>query len=312
MLAREPLASAINKLNTEEAGLLSTVPSILRFAEDVVGLEPDGSYTSYVPLERDYPVYTVVAAEEFSTEPHVWCYLVIGCASYRGYFSQVKAEGFANTLVAKGLEVHTQGALAYSTLGWFEDPVLPTMLRYGEVYLVELLLHELTHQRIYLDGDTRFNEALASAVAELGTELWIATNKPDLLAAYKQTLALRLDFDQLIALHKEKLETLYSQNIDKAAMREQKHELTALLKHHYEQLKASKWNGDTRYDQWFEQPVNNARLAGFSSYRELVSDFKWLYKHCERDFKTLFKRLELELQADEKGAYRVPKSCSTQ
>ena len=147
MLARQPLSKAINQAQPPERTLLESIPAVLDFAELNIGLAAKGSYSSFVPLQRDYPVYTVMAAQEFSTTPENWCYLVIGCASYRGYFSEMAAKQFASKLVEQNLEVHVQGATAYSTLGWFDDPVLPTMLRYGQVALVELLLHELTHQR---------------------------------------------------------------------------------------------------------------------------------------------------------------------
>ena len=170
MLARVPLDRAIEHSDQAEREMLEKVRPILEFAASEIGLPGRGSYNSYVPLERDYPVYVVTAAPEFALQATQWCYLVIGCASYRGYFSHDDALQYAYELEqAELLDVYVRGANAYSTLGWFDDPILPSMLRYGEVYLAELLFHELTHQKIYLNGDTDFNEALASAVAEIAT-----------------------------------------------------------------------------------------------------------------------------------------------
>jgi predicted aminopeptidase len=330
MLARVPLEQAINQVSPIERDRLLQIQPILTFASNEIGLFANGSYQSFVPLDRDYPVYVVTAAPEFSLEPMQWCYLVIGCASYRGYFSEEKAEQYARDLHDKqAMEVWVQGANAYSTLGWFNDPILPSMLRYGEVYLAELLFHELTHQRLYLNGDTDFNEALASAVAEIATLRWLsqktgASNGAALGNAgtkeYLRALAMREDFDNLIGQHRKSMEALFALREGEGSTaaslgyyRAAKQHLQAQLLLDYQTLKATNWDGDTRYDNWFEQPVNNARLSGLSSYRAKVSEFKALLKECDNELNRFFETLDSLSSASktlDTLGISVPKKCS--
>lgn len=312
MMARIPLDKAIEQSGQTEREMLEKVRPILDFAATEIGLPVKGSYHSYVSLERDYPVYVVTAAPEFSLDAKLWCYLVIGCASYRGYFDYSKALQYAKNLQqVESVDVYVRGANAYSTLGWFDDPILPSMLRYGEVYLAELLFHELTHQKIYLNGDTDFNEALASAVAEIATGQWLEQQNENQnlqnadIGNYQQSLQMREDFDALIAVHKSRLLTLYNAvsavELDSDALVENpaaKQALSEQLMTDYQALKSSKWKGDDRYDNWFNEPVNNARLSGISSYRENVAMFKAMYADCGNDFARFFESLK-DKQVDE-------------
>ncbi len=322
MLSRIPIEEALQHVSEVERERLEQVPEILLFAEQEVGLPAKGSYTSFVPLDRDYPVYVVTAAPEFDLEPATWCYLVIGCASYRGYFSEQAAREFADKLATQqGLEVWVRGASAYSTLGWFNDPLLPTMLRYGEVYLVELLIHELTHQRIYLSGGTDFNEALASAVAEIATATWLAMQgetSTKMLSDYTKTLAMREDFDELLFNYKQGLKSLFARYTNDSLehtesqvqqLRQEKSKLYRDFLNRYERFKSEKWQGDSRYDAWVEQGMNNARLSGFSSYREQVSDFKSLIERCDGSFARFFERLERDINHDDAGQPLIPTEC---
>lgn len=333
MLARIPLEQAIEQSALPERELLRQVPLILDFAETEIGLPVNNSYQTYVPLDRDFPVYVVTAAPEFALQAKQWCYLVIGCASYRGYFSEQRAQQFARDLQEQEhLDVYVRGAAAYSTLGWFADPVLPSMLAYGEVYLAELLLHELTHQKLYIAGDTDFNEALASAVAELAMARWLeskivlSNNSPEAAAAlldYQTAVLRRADFDDLINQHKARLEALYAtqdgqalKHLDndiaiqhKQRLRSAKQQLHAELLERYAQLKREHWNGDARYDGWFAEPVNNARLAAMSSYRDQVLEFKQLFAACEQDFERFFSVLDRIDTPSEGLKLRVPTHC---
>ena len=171
---------------------------------------------------------------------------------------------------------------------------------------LHLKLHELTHQRVYLDHSTEFNEALASAVAEVATEQWLMTNAPERLVAYANALRMRAQFDALLSAHKDRLDALYGSALSDVQKRARKPALEAQLRADYAALKASKWGGDARYDSWFDAPVNNARVAGFSSYRALVDDFKRLLAHCENDYEQFFMRLESFTLGDE---VKVPGRC---
>ena len=148
---------------------LTRIAAMRRFAVDELGLPSNDSYTTYVALDRPYVVWNVVATREFSVDPQRWCFPFAGCVAYRGYFDQPKAERFAPKLAADGLDTHSGGSTAYSTLGYFDDPVLSTMVNGGEQYVASLLFHELAHQKLYVKDDSEFSEAFAMVVEEFGT-----------------------------------------------------------------------------------------------------------------------------------------------
>src|SRR5690606_34859178 len=152
---------------------LGKVPLIRQFAVEELKLPRNESYTTYVDLGRDYVVWNVIATEEFSVNPKRWCYPFTGCVSYRGFFQPETAERFRQALERDGLDTYLAGATAYSTLGYFADPILNTMLVGGEQYIASVLFHELAHQRIYVKDDSGLSEAFATAVEEYGTELWL-------------------------------------------------------------------------------------------------------------------------------------------
>ena len=173
MLAREPVDKVLKTANEELTGQLELSKQLKRFAIDELSLPESKSYNSYVALERDFPVWVVVAAPEFSVDAKQWCYPVIGCASYRGYFKKQSAQNYAKKISKKGFEVSVGGASAYSTLGWFSDPLLPSMMRYGDVNFAETLFHEIAHQKVYINGDSGFNEAFATVVGQEGAKRWL-------------------------------------------------------------------------------------------------------------------------------------------
>jgi predicted aminopeptidase len=284
MLAREPISKAIEHANANDnsklADQLQLAADIRAFAVTQLSLPDNGSYTSYVALKQGFPVYTVVAAQEFSVIPEQWCYLVIGCASYRGYFKQQAANGYAESLATKGFETSVGGASAYSTLGWFSDPLLPSMIRYGEANLAETLFHELAHQQLYINGDSGFNEAFATVVGEFGARRWLLQNAPQELAQYQRRLEARQDFNGLIEATRTELSLLYTSPQDPQQMRISKSLIFTRMKDKYSTLKASKWNGSTWFDTWFDTPVNNARLAAFSTYHERVEPIRGLLHDC--------------------------------
>ncbi|MEO0369404.1 MAG: aminopeptidase, partial [Pseudomonadota bacterium] len=230
------------------------------------------------------------------------CYLVIGCASYRGYFSEQAALDYAEKLRNEhDLETHVGGAIAYSTLGWFADPVLSSMLKYGDLFLVELLIHELTHQKLYVNNATDFNEAFATFVAEQATREWVTQSDPAKLVGYEHSQLRRAEFDQLIERHKRRLQAEYDQGALPEELELKKRNLERMLKVEYQQLKAGSWNGFEGYDGWFDQPINNARLAAFSTYRKLVPEFRRVFETCNQDFARFFNAIETNLDNDNQG-----------
>ena len=180
MSKREPIAEIVADPDTdpELRAQLELVMEIRGFAVDQLALPDNGSYTKYAQLDGEYPVWNVFAAEEFSVDPVTWCFPFTGCVAYRGYFSESRARGYADRLIERNAyDVWVGGAIAYSTLGHFKDPVLSSMLRYQDPWLAGLIFHEFAHQRLYVKGDSGFNEAFASVVGEIGMERWLASRE---------------------------------------------------------------------------------------------------------------------------------------
>ena len=190
---------------------LTRIAAMRRFASDELGLPSNDSYTSYVALDRSYVVWNVVATDEFSVEPRRWCFPFAGCVAYRGYFERAKAEHFAQQLAEDGLDTHSGGSTAYSTLGYFADPVLSTMVNGGEQYVASLLFHELAHQKLYIKDDSEFSEAFAMVVEEFGTQQWLLQHgTPADLERYRGRRARRVEFAELIAAQQARLRAVYS------------------------------------------------------------------------------------------------------
>ena len=249
---------------------LSRVTQIRRFAVAELGLPENDSYTSYVALDRSYVVWNVVATEEFSIEPRRWCFPFAGCVAYRGYFDRVAAESYAAKLAADGLDTVSGGSTAYSTLGYFADPVVSTMVGGGEHYVAALLFHELAHQKLYVKNDSEFSESFAMVVEEVGMERWLAENgTPADLARYRLRRERREQFAALITGQQQRLRAIYDSGAPADRLRAEKSAAFDTLRTEYEALKAS-WNGDTDYDAWFAGPLNNAALASVATYSKWI------------------------------------------
>lgn len=253
---------------------LELVTRLRAFAVSDLGLPDNESYTSYVDLGRDYVVWNVIAAEEFSIEPKTWCFPIAGCVAYRGYFDRDKAEAFAMRLVDQGYETYTGGSAAYSTLGHFADPVLNTMLRSSDTAIAATLFHELAHQQAYVKDDTELSESFATAVEQYGVELWLgARAQTDALSAYRSSLDRQRQFAGLVASQRERLSALYASGVGSDEMRRAKEESFARMRRDYEALKQS-WGGSEDYDYWFSAELNNARLVAVTSYQRWVSGLR--------------------------------------
>lgn len=289
MLARQPIVKAIANAEPKLANQLQLALELRQYAVTELGLPDNKSYQSYVPLKRDFPVWIVVATEKFSLDAKQWCYLVIGCASYRGYFKLESAKLYAKGLQQKGYETYIGGATAYSTLGWFADPLLPSMLRYGTAELAETLFHELAHQVLYVNGDSDFNEAFASVVGEQGTLRWLEKYRPADVADYLAKLTALDDFSTLLKESKKNLSLIYAKPISDQEKQLRKDAEFQLLKRKYQSLKLSKWQNKPWFDNWFETPLNNARLAAFSTYRDRIPQLEAVFEQLEGDFNRFYR-----------------------
>ncbi len=257
---------------------LQLVQEIIAFAEADLGLPADGAYGDYIDLQRSHVVWNVLAAPEFSMQARTWWYPIVGSLEYRGYFKKEQALNYAERLKRKGEDVHVGGVTAYSTLGFFDDPVLNTFIEDPDVDLAELLFHELAHRRLFLSGDTDFNEAFATVVGREGVRRWLlAKGESNALQDYQQR---RRRDDQVIALilsSRAELEALYQSNSDASAaeLRSGKARIIATLRRDYGRLKRA-WPGYKTFDKFMAAPINNARLNGVDTYYELVPDFERL------------------------------------
>lgn len=313
MLARQPLKKAISQ--AQQRGNLALVEQLTlavnlrQFAVKSLHLPQNRSYQSYVDLQRDFPVWTVVAADEFSLTPKQWCYLIIGCASYRGYFSRAAATAYAHSLEEAGFDVAVGGTPAYSTLGWFADPLLPSMMRYGEAQFAETLFHELAHQVYYLNGESDFNEAFATTVGEQGAKIWLRNHNPAALGAYEESLSATEDFNQLLLTARGTLEQVYSEQLDAMEKRAEKRRILQQFRQDYDQLKATKWSNKGWFDTWFETPINNARLVAVATYRDKVPAFEALLEDCGADFKRFL--MTVKSLNKKAGKVRIPTQCKS-
>ena len=290
VFAREDIQHLIERpdLSQELAGKFARVMDIREFAESELGLPVGGNYSSYVDVEREHVVWNVFAAPEFSVDPVNWCYPIAGCVAYRGYFSQQSALSYAAKLEEDGFDVYTGGVDAYSTLGWFEDSLLSTVLNRADYQLAGLIFHELAHQLVYLPGDTTFNESFATAVEREGVRRWLAKSNKD----FNIDAAL-LDYDRqqqfvdLVGGYRDRFESLYQLEINESSMRSQKLELQQTLREEYAVLK-QQWQGYEGYDGWFSRSLNNAQLSTVASYNDLLPFFAAVFEQSNQDFSTFY------------------------
>ena len=269
LVKRKPIERVLERddLDPARRAALERVPAMVDFAHDELGLPDNGSYRSYVDLERRFVSWTVVAAPRYSIQPRVWCFPIAGCVSYRGYFSEKRARRYAEKLEKEeGDDTSVGGVEAYSTLGWFADPIFSTFLDRPSWSLAGLIFHELAHQRVYLPGDTAFNESFATAVERLGVERWARINGSSAdVAAMEIAFERESQFVGLVLDHRECLTELYESEEDEAALASGKVELFEEMKVAYRDLSRG-WIDGPRYDGWFERDLNNAHIAGIGDY----------------------------------------------
>ncbi|MEP3278118.1 MAG: aminopeptidase [Stappiaceae bacterium] len=262
---------------------------IRQFAIENLDLPDNESYRKYVDTGREYVTWSVFAAPELALDVRTWCFPVAGCVPYRGYFSKAKAEKFAEKIKAEGLDVHLGGVPAYSTLGWLDDPLLNTMFLRGEINLARVVFHELAHQRVYVPGDSAFNEAFAVAVEESGTIAWLKSRSDTAgLHRYRAAQKRNETFLALIADSRKELRRIYDSDASEEQKRAAKTVVIEKLRARYSRVKSRQWNGYSGYDRWFSQPINNAKLATVSVYNDLQPAFSRLLEACDGDYERFY------------------------
>jgi predicted aminopeptidase len=300
MTAREPIARVVGRPTTSPAlrRQLERVTSIRDFASRELGLPDNGSYRSYADVHRPYVVWNVVAAPEFSVDARLWCFPIVGCVAYRGYFDESRARAFAARLRLKGYDVSVGGVAAYSTLGHFDDPILNTMLGWDDVELAAIIFHELTHQLLYVPGDASFNEALATTVEEEGVRRWLlAQGRTADLALHEREETRYVQVVDLLRRASAGLRQIYASGVNAELMRQRKRQAFVRLREEYHGLEAQ-WGGHAPFEAWFGGDLNNAHLASIATYYDCVPGFRRELAAAGGDLGAFYRRVRVLARLD--------------
>jgi predicted aminopeptidase len=297
---RRAVASVIRDPTTspELAARLALAQQARRFASQQLGLPDNRSYTGYVELHRPYVVWNVFAAPRFSVQAIPQCFPIAGCVAYRGFFKEVDAHADAARLQARGNDVWVGGVPAYSTLGWFADPILSSMLRWDDNELVGTIFHELAHQLIYARGDTEFNESFATFVQRQGLRQWRQSR--GLPPQDGHARAMDDAFTELVLELRERLRTLYASGLPESAMAAGKQREIEAFRARYRQWRDHDGLHDPRYDAWVAAPINNARLLPFGLYDQWTPAFAVLFERAGGHWPAFY--------ADVRALVHAPKS----
>ena len=303
MSKREPIAQVIARPDTPPPlkVQLEAVAEIRDFATVSLRLPDNGSYRSYADVKRRYVVWNVVSAPEFSVAPKEWCYPIVGCVAYRGYFVEARAEKFAAAQRREGMDVAVGGVAAYSTLGHFDDPILNTMVGWDDVELAAIIFHELTHQLLYIANDASFNEALATTVEEEGVKRWLtAKGRERDLNAHLLEQQRYLQVVDLLNATRARLRSLYATRQPPAAMREAKGREFARLRSDFLGLK-EQFGGHAPFEAWFAGDINNAHLASVATYFKCVPGFERELAAVNGDLPAFYRRVKDLAKLDQKA-----------
>jgi predicted aminopeptidase len=291
--AREPVAGVIAdpQRDPKLRDHLLKSQQARAFASEHLHLPDNKSYRLYADIHRRYVVWNVFATDEFSLDPVTHCFPIAGCVAYRGYYDQGAARGEAALQKLDGKDVYVSGVEAYSTLGWFNDPIISSMMNWGDERLATLIFHELAHQRFYVKDDSEFNESYATFVEEEGTRQWRAAR--GLPAETASSEAQRRDqLTQLALETRDRLKALYAEPLSPDVMRQRKAEEFERLRSAYRQMRDSQWGGDKRFDSWVYAPMNNARLLPIGLYDQWVPSFEALFRQVKGDWLAFFVAVE--------------------
>ena len=285
---REPLSDVIEDPDTPRdlADRLRMLGEARDFSVAELGLPDNKSYRSYTALDRDFVVWNVFAAPEFSLQAKQWCYPVAGCVSYRGYFSERAATRESQRLAEAGYDVAVGGVAAYSTLGKFSDPILSTMMRWDDVDLVAVLFHELAHQVVYVKDDSSFNESFATAVEEIGVRRWLESRGEHAkMADYLASRELQQSLLVLVARARVELQSLYESEHGVEYKRVRKRELLGQLAADAAAEMQRKGRGGA---SWLSGELNNARLISLALYEGRIAAFRALYATCNESLQCFY------------------------
>lgn len=291
LMHRRPISKLVNDPTTDPrlVARLRLAQQARQFASQRLGLPDNRSYTSYVRLNRPYVVWNVFVAPRHSVQAVPQCFPIAGCVAYRGWFSEAAATADAAHWQARGDDVWVGGVPAYSTLGWFADPILSSMLAWNDDELASTIFHELAHQLIYVKGDTAFNESFATFVQNQGLREWRTSR--GLPAQDGRDQAMEDGFTRLVLGLRERLKAVYASDLGPRAMDVAKRADIADFRRRYEQWRNHDWPGDHRYDSWVAKPINNARLLPFGLYDRWTPAFAALFQRSGAGWPAFYARV---------------------
>ena len=291
MRSRVPISDLLADPGTdpELARQLRQTLLMRQFAGEKLFLPTRDNYSRVTITGKDAVTWNVVAAPEFSIEPRLWCFPVAGCVAYRGYFDRQRAEDFAGRMAKKSFDVMVSPAVAYSTLGWFDDPLLDTMLKYSEASLAGIIFHELAHERLYVSGDTNFNEAFAGFVEQTGVRLWLSdSGRSAELGQWEARKRASMQFNGLLKETREQLRAVYSSGQPEETMRQEKKHIFESLRARYRVLVADDWYGTDYFASWMDGDLNNAYLALMDSYEGGICAFAALFRESGENLQKFY------------------------
>lgn len=305
MSRRQPLAEAIAEAGaaTDFQNKLALAAHVRDFASRELALPDNGSYRAYARLDGEFPVWSVWVVPEFDLEPRQSCFPVAGCVPYRGYYTTRQAEEYAAPFRAAGDDVLVSGVTAYSTLGYFDDPLTSAMLRLPDEKLAGLIFHELAHQVVYVQDNATFNESFARAVEIEGTLRWLARENPAALPRHEAGLARAEAFHAGVKAARAQLGAVYALPLSAADKRRRKAAIFQALRHEHAQRKQSDpaW---AAYDGWFVGELNNASLAAVATYYDEVEHFRAMLRAAGGDFGAFFRQVRRQAGAGREHASR--------
>lgn len=269
---------------------LRLAEEIRTYAVEKLGLPDNGSYRKYADLKRPYVVWDVFAARALSLRLKQSCFPIAGCVDYRGYYAYADADQYARDLRRHGWETFTVGVPAYSTLGYFDDPLLNTFLFDPEGELARIIFHELAHQVVYVRGDTMFNESFAVTVAAVGVARWLRSH-PRAAKAYDVVDRHRRAFQALIRRYRGRLAELYAGTLPPAQKEIEKRRIFHEVRMSYARLRAS-WGGYAGFDRWIDSGLNNAKFGAFADYSQWVPAFRALLAQQHGNLPAFYKAVK--------------------
>jgi predicted aminopeptidase len=310
LLARQPISEIMADSESPEnlRERLEFILAVREFAKTELQLPVNNHYLTYVDLKQRFVLWNVFAAPEFSLEPKTWCYPVAGCAAYRGYFAEENATQYAGILKRQGYDVYVGGVSAYSTLGWFDDPVLSTFIHFTEARTAALIFHELAHQVLYVQDDTAFNESFATLVEQEGLRRWQqASGSLQIYTEYLLQHSLREQFVGLIMRYRHSLEKLYQTDLAPAEKRMRKSAIFSELRDEFNDMKKQQIELSA-YGNWMNRSLNNAKIGSVVAYHDFLPAFDNMLKKAGGNLDQFFDACRQLAQKNKVDRHRILKS----